>query len=87
MICTHPAADDTEPQAGGAVSHSSQQFVPRRLQRIADAAKHVYARIRRACLDSLDVAAVYFCESREVILRQPALHPQAVDVFAESDAR
>ena len=69
------------------MSHSAPQLIPRSRQRRAHSADDINSRIRRARLDSLDGAAVYFCEPGKVILRQPALHPQAVDVFAESDAR
>ncbi len=68
------------------MSRSAQQLIPRSRQRRAHSADDINPQIRRPSLDSLHVAAVYFSQSREVILRQPALHPQAVDVFAESDA-
>ena len=68
-------------------AEAAQQLIPRCAERLPDAANHVDSRIRRARLDALHVAPVDFRQARQVVLSQPALRSQAVDVFSENGAR
>jgi hypothetical protein len=54
---------------------------------VAYAHDHVDARVCGARLHALHVASIDLGPLREVVLRETALHPQTVDVFAQNGAR